>query len=186
MENNEQETNMATAEKYTTLISLISRIEDRLRRSDLIYLSLNIFVLLFMIVFTSSLTRKIDYFLTPLDLSFILICVAIGVLVNSSWIIFAMRTQLRLKLRYFQARTMERKMNCSGENIFSDEHIFFDPDIRRLDSFDNKEILHYPSKGLTAMDGFVGSAKPRHLSWILPTLFITIDWSMFFLAITRV
>ncbi len=186
MKNNEQGTDIATAEKYIALISLITRIEDRLRRSDLVYLSLNIFTLSFSIFFTSSLTREIDYFLTPLDITFIFICTVVGMLVNVNWIIFAMRTQLRLKLRYFQARTMERKMNSFSENIFSDEHIFFDPDIYRLDSFDNKEVLLYPSRGLTGMDGFVGSAKPRHLSWILPAIFITIDWSIFFLAITRV
>ncbi len=95
-----------------------------------------------------------------------------------------MRLQLRLKLRYFQARALERKMNCAGEFIFSDEHIFFEPTVYRLESFDKKETIFYPTSGPARMDGFVGSAKPRVFSWMFPLLFIIIYWTVFFLVLT--
>jgi hypothetical protein len=87
------------------------------------------------------------------------------------WIAFAMRLQLKLKLRYFQARYLERKMDSVGENFYSDEDIFFNPKIRNIESPDKKELLQYPVRGLTRMDGFIAGAKPRHLTWILPSIF---------------
>lgn len=186
MNNVELETGVATAERYSALMSMITRTEGRLRLSELVYFSLNIVVLLFTISFVSGLVHKINYYLTYMDYALVFLILIIGMSVNVYWIIFAMRLQLKLKLRYFQARTIERKMNCIGENIFSDESIFFDPGIHHLDSYDKKERLAYPVKGLTRMDGFIGNIKPRNLSWMLPCLFIAIYWTVFILLVTTI
>jgi hypothetical protein len=186
MSNAEQETGFATAERYNALMSMITRTEDRLRTSELVYFSLNIIVLLFTISFVSGLVHKINYYLTYMDYALVFLILTIGMSINVYWVTFAMRLQLKLKLRYFQARSVERKMDCAGENIFSDENIFFDPDVHHLDSYDNKEKLIYPAEGVTSMDGFIGRIKPRHFSWMLPCLFIAIYWTIFVLLVTTI
>jgi hypothetical protein len=62
-------------------------------------------------------------------------------------------------------------MDFKGEYFFSDEDIFFDHEIREIESPDKKESLQYPMKGFSRMDGFLGAAKPRYLTWILPSIF---------------
>lgn len=186
MNNAELEAGLATAKRYKALMSMITRTEDRLRTSELVYFSLNIIILLFTISFVSGLVHKISYYLTYMDYALVFLILTIGMSVNVYWVTFAMRLQLKLKLRYFQARAIERKMNCIGETIFSDENIFFDPGIHHLDSYDNKETLAYPAEGLTSMDGFIGRIKPRHFSWMLPCLFIAIYWTIFILLVTTI
>jgi len=186
MDKIEQRTNHETANKYIALSSVISGMEDRLRGTEIFFLFLDVIVLLFTITFISSATHKVNYILTYMDLALFFICIVIGMSINAYWIAFAMRLHLKLKLRYFQARFMERKLNCAGECIYSDESTFFDPDIRILESPDNKETLHYPTSGLTKMDGFIGAAKPRYFSWLLPCFFITIYWIIFFLLLTMI
>jgi len=186
MNNIELETGLATAERYNALMSMITRTEDRLRISELVYFSLNIIVLLFTIAFVSGLIHKINYYMTYMDYALVFIILTIGMSVNVYWVTFAMRLQLKLKLRYFQARSIERKMNCLGESIFSDESIFFDPEIYHLDSYDNKERLTYPVEGLTSMDGFIGNIKPRHFSWMLPCFFIATYLTIFILLVTTI
>lgn len=184
MNNTEQTTDGATTQIYTALISMISATEDRLRWSELIYFSLNIFAFIFLISFITTIMNKAGHIMTYMDLAFIFIFIVIGMSINAYWIAFAMRIQLKLKLRYFQARNIERKLNGENEFIFSDESIFFDPDIRQLKSRDNKDTLLYPTAGLTRMDGFIGAAKPRHFSWIMPCMFSVIYWSIFILVLT--
>ena len=181
-----QDTGFATVEKYTALMSMITRTEDRLRMSELVYFTLNIVVLLFAISFVSEVLHKINYYLTYVDYALVFLILTMGMSVNVYWVTFAMRLQLKLKLRYFQARSIERKMNSAGENILSDENIFFDPEIHHLDSYDNKERLVYPAQGFTSMDGFIGNIKPRHFSWMLPCLFIAIYWTIFILLVTTI
>ncbi len=170
-------------EKYTVLMSIISSIEARLGYSDLFYLFMNVFVFLFIVTFVSYLLRSSSYVLIFIDLAFIFSCIIVGMALNVYWIAFAMRIQLKLKLHYFQVRYMERMMNCEGACIYSDANTFFDPDIRMIESPDNKETLYYPTSGPARMDGFVGSLKPRHFSWLLPCLFILLYWVIFFLVI---
>ncbi len=186
MNNVEKETNFATMEKYKALIMMISRTEDRLRLSEIAYLSLNIIVLLFTIMFVSNLVHKTNYALTYMDYALAFLNLIIGMSINIYWVAFAMRVQLKLKLRYFQARYAERKFDKPDENIFSGDHIYFDPDIRRLESPDGKETLTYPTEGLKKMDGAIGSLKERYFSWLLPFLFIVIYWVIFVLVVTTV
>ena len=183
MNNTVQKEDNTLTEKYTALISIISSIEARLGYSDLFYLFMNVFILLFIFTFTSYLIRTSVYTLIFIDLAFIFSCIIVGIAINIYWIVFAMRIQLKLKLHYFQVRYMERKMNCEGACIYSDETAFFNPELRMLESPDNKETLYYPTSGASRMDGFVGSLKPRHFSWLLPCLFILIYWVVFFLVI---
>jgi hypothetical protein len=184
--NNEAKVSGVSHDKYIALMNSITNMEDRLRWSELIYLLLNIVVLLFSVLFISSLIHKDDYYLTYTDLALIFSCLMIGMAIDAHWVASAMRAQLKLKLRYFQARAMERIFNSAGEYIFSDESAFFNPNIRELKSPDNKESLQYPMSGIARMDGFIGSAKPRYFSWMLPCLFIAVYWFIFFVVLTKV
>ena len=183
MNNSGQKEDKNITAKYISLLSIISSIEARLGYSNLFYLFMNVLILLFVFTFTSYLLRSNGYVLIFLDLAFIFSCIIIGMAINVYWVAFAMRIQLKIKLHYFQARYMERKMNCEGESIYSDESIFFNPDMQMLESPDNKETLRYPTSGAARMDGFVGSLKPSHFSWLLPCLFIIIYWAIFFIVI---
>jgi hypothetical protein len=168
-----------TVEKYLTLISAINGIEKRLGLSDLVYLSLNVFIILFTGTFISVIIHIQHFSLMPFDLVFILGCLVIGMTICVYWTSTAIRIQLKLKLRYFQARFLERRMDCVGEYILSDEDKFFDTDLKQLESPDRKESLYYPTSGLTRMDGFVGKLKPRYLSWLMPIVFFIFYWIIF-------
>jgi hypothetical protein len=186
MNTEEQNADSYTTKKYISLMSSISNMEDRLRWSELVYLSLNIFVLLFSVIFIHIMISKSGYFLTYMDLALIFSCIFVGMSINAYWTTSSMRVQLKLKLRYFQARTMERKLDSVGEHIYTDESIFFDPDIRSIESHDKKESLKFPTSGLTRMDGFIGSAKPRFFTLLFPCFFITIYWLIFLLILTKI
>lgn len=152
-----------TVQKYLGLMTMISTMENRMVRAELTYLIVNVFIF-----FISTLAlRQVQFFGYPFSLFWLLI----GLYICTFWIATSLRLQLKLKLRYFQARYLERKMDSAGENFFSDEGLFFNPEIRKIESPDEKEILEYPTKGFKRMDGFVGAAKPRHLTWILPGVF---------------
>lgn len=163
-----------TVQKYLGLMNMISTVENRMVRTEMIYLIINIFVF-----FVSMLSLpKVHFFGYPSVLFWLII----GMFVCVFWISSTLRVQLKLKLRYFQARYLERKMDSAGENFFSDESIFFNPKIRKLESPDEKEVLEYPGKGFKRMDGLFGAAKPRHLTWILPSVFFVfyfIAWIFF-------
>jgi hypothetical protein len=164
--------------KYLALITIINSIEKRIAWSEIIYLALSLGIMVFAIYFISSLINR-QQILAPMDLLFILFCLVIGMAVSTYWSVSTIRLQLKLKLHYFQARFMERKLNCPGEYFYSDESIFFDPDIRYLESPDGNENLSYPTSGFTRMDGFIGSIKPRHFTLLMPLLFFLVYWAIF-------
>jgi predicted membrane protein len=128
-----------TVQKYLLLMNMIGITEDRLVRSEMVYLIVNIFIF-----FTSTISLNIlkpfgsSYFY--LSTYFFLFWFVIGMFVCILWIASAMRLQLKLN----------------------------------IESPDKKELLQYPVKGLTRMDGFIGAAKPRHLTWILPSVFFIV------------
>lgn len=171
---NEEKSDSETTKKYLTVVSLINRIEDRLKWSELVFILLNLLVFFPTINFLSSTIHKTDQPLTPIDMLFIFFCLVIGISINTYWTASSMRLQLKLKLRYFQARFLERKINRPGEFIFSDESLFFGEATREIMSPDGKETVLYPTKGFLRMDGFVGAAKPRHLSLLMPFMFFAI------------
>lgn len=152
-----------TVPKYIELIRMISTLENRMSRSEMFYLLVNI-----LIFFGSTLRLGHELFL---GYSYRLFWLVIGMYLCVFWIASSLRLQLKLKLRYFQARYLERKMDAAGESFFSEEGIFFNPKIRKIERPDEEETLRYPVKGFKRMDGFIGAAKPRHLTWILPCVF---------------
>ena len=159
-----------TVQKYLLLMNLIGIMENRLLRSEMVYLIVNIFIF-FISTISLNILKPFGSSYFYISTYFFLFWLVIGMFVCVLWIASAMRLQLKLKLRYFQARYLERKMDSAGENFCSDEDIFFNPRIRNIESPDKKEFLQYPVKGFTRMDGFIGAAKPRHLTWILPSIF---------------
>ncbi|MEW6417785.1 MAG: hypothetical protein AB1480_06660 [Nitrospirota bacterium] len=178
--------NSDTVKKYLALLKIIATMENRLSWSEFIYSFLNIIVLFFIIGLTFYLTdnqRQIPFFIWSISP---LLCIVVGETLCVYWVISSMRIQLKLKLRYFQARGLERKMNSIGEYIISEEFIFFDSNIKVIESFDKKETVEYPSTGTVRMDGFAGSVKPRHLSWILPVLFFLIYCIFFIWTVLQV
>jgi len=175
-----------TTKKYLVLMDTITRMENRLKWSELTYLSLDIVVLLFTVIFTHSIIGRNGYLLTHVDLALVFSCIIVGLSINAYWLASGMRAQLKLKLKYFQARALERMINKPGEFLFSDESLFFDRKINGLESPDGKEILRYPTSGLTRMDGFIGSAKPRYFTIFLPLLFVVIYWFIFFVILSRI
>ncbi len=170
----EEKSDSETTKKYLTVVSLISGIEDRLKWSELVFILLNLLVFFPTINFLSSTMHKTDQPLAPIEMLFIFFCLVIGISINTYWTASSMRLQLKLKLRYFQARFLERKLNRPGEFIFSDESLFFGEETREIKSPDGKEVALYPTKGFLRMDGFVGAAKPRHLSLLMPFMFFAI------------
>ena len=164
--------------QYLLLMKMIGMMENRLIRFEMVYLIINIFIL-FTSTLSLALLRSFGHTLFYFGASYPLVWLGIGMLVCVFWITFAMRLQLKLKLRYFQARYLERKIDSPGENFFSDEEIFFNRKTGEIESPDKKEVLQYPTKGFTRMDGFMGTAKPRYLTWVLSGIFFIIYLSTF-------
>lgn len=185
MNSDNQNSTQGTLEKYLSLLRIIGTIENRLSWSEFTYIFLNLSLILFLTIFISF--SSINQYLFSFTGTFsAMACIVIGETLCIYWVISSMRMQLKLKLRYFQARALERKMSINGEYILSEEFIFFDSKSSRIESFDKKDYVDYPAKGTLRMDGFAGSAKPRHLSWILPTLFFLIYWIFFIWILLKI
>ena len=159
-----------SVKKYLFLMKMIHMVEHRLVHIELACLTINLFIF-----FTSILCLNlVKYFSSTyfyLSFHYLLFWLTLGMVICLFWTSSGMRLQLKLKLHYFQARYLERKLGSEGECFFSDEDVFFDREIRKIESPDKKEIVQYPTKGLSRMDGFLGAAKPRYLTWILPGIF---------------
>ena len=172
-----------TTQKYLSLLLIIEKIEDRLKWSELGYITLNLIVFFPSVYFVSYVFEKLRLHpYNPIDLLVMLFSFVIGIAINSYWTTSSMRLQLKLKLRYFQARYLERKLNNEGEFFISDESIFFNSSIGQVKSPDAKEMVVYPSEGSLRMDGFVGAAKPRLLSLMIPFIFFVI-YVVFFITV---
>ena len=176
MEEADIKTSRESTKKYLAIIALIDGIGNRLKWSEIVFIVMNLFVIFSIMGFLSINAGQ------PWNLIFMLFLLfthAIGISINAYWTASSTRSQLKLKLRYFQARYLERKLNCKGENIISDESLFFNPAIRKVESPDGKETAFYPMTGFLRMDGFIGAAKPRVLSLLMPFLFFIIYLSSF-------
>ena len=176
----DEKQNSLLTQKYLALLSIIGNIEDRLKWSRLGYTAMNLTVFFLTIFFVANVFERLA--LRPLqgiDVLFVLFCHVVGILINAHWATSAMRLQLKLKLRYFQARYLERKLDQAGEYFLTDESVFFNPANGRLESPDGKETVIYPKEGAFRMDGFVGAAKPRMFSLLMPVVFFLIFFSSF-------
>lgn len=168
-----------TLKKYLTLISVINSMENRLRWTELVLLTLNVVIFMFSFHYISAFMQTKRLLITPLELSFILVILVIGMFICSYWASSSLRLHLKLKLHFFHLRFLERQLDDAGEFIFSDEAIFFNPSLGSLESTDKKENLTYPTEGLTRMDGFIGAAKPNFFSWLIPSIFFVLYWAIF-------
>ncbi|MBF0458554.1 MAG: hypothetical protein HQK99_11755 [Nitrospirae bacterium] len=156
--------NEKTNDKYSLLVKSILTIESRLMWSEFAYLVLNISIILFSIGLLSYAAGKADAHVVQMSVLFLSV---IGEFICVHWLISSMKHQMKLRLRYFQARFLERKQGITGETFLSDESLYFNPSIGYVESADKVERVEYPSKGATRMDGFAGSAKPRLLTWLM-------------------
>lgn len=174
METIEEKPDAAALEKYRIIVSVIDGVENRMKWSELAYLFLNLVVFFTTIYFISSVMRTVPYEIEPIYMLIIFFCHAIGISLNAFWTASSMRLQLKLKLRYFQARYLERKLYQPGESLFLDESLFFNPKVREVKSPDGEETVVYPTEGILRMDGFIGAAKPRVLSLMMPLFFFMV------------
>jgi hypothetical protein len=174
-----------TEKKYAALLSIINGFENRLIWSELVYLALNLFIFIFTVSFIFSFIHKGLFSINSIGLAFVLYCLVVGMGICAYWMASASRQHLRLKLHYFQARYLEREIDRNGEYIYSDASVFFDPKIGSVESPDNKETITYPITGFSRMTGFLGMAKPRHFSWIMPCMFFAIYILIFIWVIIR-
>src|SRR4030043_492157 len=109
-----------SVQKYSLLMKMIFILENRLIRYEMVYLIIHIFIF-----FTSTICLNVVKFFGSsyfyLSFHYLLFWLAIGMFLRVFWIASVMRLQLKLKLHYFQARYLERKMDSEGENFCSDE-----------------------------------------------------------------
>lgn len=174
-----QRPDTTTLRKYLSLLRIIPETQHHLVLYEVVMLALDLAVFLFTLFFTVYLQNLRSGRLAPIDVTFIILCLAVGLSISIYWVAMAMRGQLKLKLRFFQARYLERKMGHAGESLFTDE-AYFNKDYNKLESPDKVESIEYPSTGPLALDGFVGAARPRHFSWFMPGLFSCIYLLLFF------
>lgn len=174
MEDGDIKTSRESTKIYLAIISLIDGIENRLKWSELAFILMNLIVIFTTMSFLAAVLDDMRQPLNPIFMLFIFFSHTIGISINAFWTASSTRLQLKLKLRYFQARYLERKINRIGENLISDESLFFNPAIRKVESPDGKETAFYPTEGFLRMDGFIGGAKPRLLSLLMPFLFFII------------
>lgn len=191
MENNESQNEIndikETQLAYLNLISHIRGSESRLSWLAPMFIGINLFIIFFVFRLTTEcLAQLYNPVVVNTNLFFVCLLSAIGTAVSTFWAAYAIRMQLKLRLRYFQARYLERKINRPGEYIISDEAIFFDKESQNLKSPDLQETLIYPKSGFLRMDGFIGGAKPHHFLLLMPSMFFCIHVVIFIWLIIRI
>ncbi|MBF0541270.1 MAG: hypothetical protein HQK91_07460 [Nitrospirae bacterium] len=171
---------------YLNILKNIDKMEGRLSKTENLFVIIDLVILLFSVtgLFVLSIAAhyKSHSVITLGGLQILLIC---GMVLTTRWAIIAMKSQLKIKLRYFQARSIERKINCQCFSIITDEQHFYNPDIHKLESFDNAESLDYPQKGPTGMDGYLGSTKPRMITMVPASFFFFTYQILFILVLIR-
>ncbi len=167
-------TDTETRRAYLGLLSTIEQIQARLQWSEIAYIFLNLFVFFPSIFFIATVFTRPIHLVHSYEILFVLFSFTIGIIINTYWTASSIRLQLKLKLKYFHARNLERALNCAGMSFLSDEAHYFNPEIGRVESADGKETLFYPNQGALRMDGVIGSAKPRMLSLMIPLIFFLI------------
>ncbi|MCG6551233.1 MAG: hypothetical protein L7F77_02805 [Candidatus Magnetominusculus sp. LBB02] len=152
------------ADRYSLLINTITAMETRLIWSELAYMFFTGCILMFSVGLLSfaGKSKVVNMLVMFLAVTGEFTCV--------HWLITSMKHQMKLKLRYFQARYLERQQGLCGGQFLSDEMHYFNPSIGYVESPDKVERVTYPSSGATSMDGFAGSAKPRHLTWFMASM----------------
>ena len=168
----------STLEIYLRLIDTINEHQARLVWSELAFIALEVAIFFACVLQVIRLGDRPAQTIGTISSAAVLMSLVVGMAVGGYWVAYSMRLQLRLKLRYFQARHLERKLGGIGEDIFTgDAH--FNKDMTKLDSPDGAESIVYPRKGALRMDGLFGGAKPRVLSAMLPAAFFVLFLALF-------
>jgi hypothetical protein len=165
---------------YLAALSAIDQIQTRLQWSEIAYLVLNLFIFFPAVFFVTGVFNKDIRLIHYFDILFCLCAFTIGIILNTYWTISSIRLQLKLKLKYFHARNLERALNRAEISFISDEAHYFNPEIGKVESADGKETISYPNQGMLRMDGIIGSAKPRTLSLMIPLVFYIIYIASFY------
>jgi hypothetical protein len=167
-----------TLATYLRLIDTINEHQARLVWSELVFIALEVGIFFACIFQVLQLGDRPAQTVGTISSAVALMSLVIGMAVSGYWVAYSMRLQLRLKLRYFQARHLERKLGGVGEDIFAGDSRF-NKDMTELESPDGVETIVYPRKGALRMDGVFGGAKPRVLSAMMPSLFFTLFATLF-------
>jgi len=163
---------------YLRLIDTINEHQSRLVWSELVFIALEVGIFFACIFQVVRLGDRPAQTVGTIGSAAVLMSLVIGMAVSGYWVAYSMRLQLRLKLRYFQARQLERKLGGVGEDIFAGDSRF-NKDMTKLESPDGVETIVYPRKGALRMDGVFGGAKPRVLSALMPSVFFTLFVTLF-------
>jgi hypothetical protein len=170
--------NEGTLEIYLRLIDTINEHQSRLVWSELVFIALEVAVFFACIFQVIQLGDRPVQTVGTISSATVLMSLVIGMAISAYWVAYSMRLQLRLKLRYFQARHLERMLGGVGEDIFTGDALF-NKDMTLLESPDGVETIVYPRKGALRMDGLFGSAKPRVLSALMPGMFFILFLALF-------
>mgnify|MGYP001828964329 CR=1 FL=1 len=174
----EVKANRGTLEIYLRLIETINEHQSRLVWSELVFIAFEVTIFFACIFQVLRLGDRPAQTVGTISSAAVLMSLVIGMAVSAYWVAYSMRLQLRLKLRYFQARHLERKLGGVGEDIFAGDSRF-NKDMTELASPDGVETIVYPRKGALRMDGVFGGAKPRVLSALMPTVFFVLFATLF-------
>jgi hypothetical protein len=174
----EARSDQGTLAIYLRLTDTINEHQSRLVWSELIFIALEVAIFFACVLQVIRLGDSPAQTVGTISSAAVLLSLVVGMAVSGYWVAYSMRLQLRLKLRYFQARHLERKLGGVGEAIFTgDAH--FNKDMTELESPDGVESIVYPRKGALRMDGLFGGAKPRVLSALMPGLFFILFVTFF-------
>jgi len=163
---------------YLRLVDTINEHQSRLVWSEFVFIAFEVVIFFGCVVQVIRMGDRPIQSVGTISSATVLVSLAIGIAVSAYWIAYSMRLQLRLKLRYFQARFLERKLGGIGEDIFAGD-ARFNKDMTMLESPDGVETIVYPRKGALRMDGLFGGAKPRVLSVLMPGLFFILFMTLF-------
>lgn len=174
----EKKPSQGTLQIYLRLIDTINEHQSRLVWSELAFIAFEVVIFFACALQVIRMGDRPVQSVGTIGSATVLASLVIGIAVSAYWIAYSMRLQLRLKLRYFQARFLERKLGGIGEDIFAGD-ARFNKDMTTLESPDGEETLVYPRKGALRMDGLFGGAKPRVLSVLMPGLFFILFMTLF-------
>ena len=174
----EAKSNQGTLDIYLRLIDTINEHQSRLVWSELVFMVFEAAIFFACILQVVRLGDHPVQTVGTISSSAVLMSLVIGMAVSAYWVAYSMRLQLRLKLRYFQARNLERKLGGVGEDIFTGDALF-NKDMTLLESPDGVESIVYPRRGALRMDGLFGGAKPRVLSALMPGMFFILFLTLF-------
>jgi hypothetical protein len=168
----------ATLQIYLRVMDTINEHQSRLVWSELACIAMEVLIFFACVLQVIRLGDRPAQTAGTISSAAVLMSLVVGMAVSAYWVAYSMRLQLRLKLRYFQARHLERKLGGVGEDILTgDAH--FNKDRNELESPDGVETIVYPRKGALRMDGVFGGAKPRVLSALMPAVFFILFLTFF-------